>query len=77
MEGKWVSQKAVRHDSYLNIKVRLEAMIPGDTELWSCEGTYKNANATEFRNLCEFQREIYLDTYFTQIPHDSPMIALN
>lgn len=73
MEGKRVAQKAVRHDSYLNIKVRAEAMILGDTELWSCERTYKNANTTEFRNLCEFQREIYLDTNFS---HKSLMIHL-
>lgn len=30
MEGKLISQKSVRHDSYLNIKVGIEAMISGD-----------------------------------------------
>lgn len=45
MDGKQVSQKSVRHDSYLNIKVAVEAMISGDAEeLWSCERIYKNAN---------------------------------
>lgn len=30
VEGKLISQKSVRHDSYLNIKVGIEAMISGD-----------------------------------------------
>lgn len=58
MDGKQISQKSVRHDGYLNIKAGVEAMISGDTEEpWSCERIYKNANTTEFRSLCEFQRQ--------------------
>lgn len=48
----------MRHDGYLNIKAGVEAMISGDAEEpWSCERIYKNANTTEFRSLCEFQRQ--------------------
>lgn len=57
MDGKQTSQKSVRHDSYLNIKVGGEPMVSGDAELWSCERIYKNANTTEFRSLGEFQRQ--------------------
>lgn len=58
MDVKQISQKSVRHDTQLNIKVGVEAMILGDAEeLWSCERIYKNANTNEFRSLYELQRK--------------------